>query len=259
VTLPAGVRVVEQPDELAALFGEAPPVHVYGLADLAPAYWDASTWYRRGDAVVGVVVFPGGVGTAIYALTAHDEPGTVDLFADLVHEFPSGGLCITATGCMAVAAAARPIEPYGAHVRYVLTDWSAVGQPVPPVEPLTSADEAEALRLYETEPGAAYFQPFMLGDESFVGLRLEGQLVAAAGTHVLSEEFGVASIGAVYVHPEHRGHGFGAAVTAGVIHRLQGRAEVIGLNVKADNNPALAIYRRLGFSQLMEFEEFDLL
>ena len=98
----------------------------------------------------------------------------------------------------------------------------------------------------------------MLADEAFVGVRHDGRLVAAAGTHVLSVEHDVAAIGAVYTHPAHRGRGLGGAVTAGVVHRLGDRIGTIGLNAAEDNTPARVVYERLGFEAIWRYEECEL-
>ena len=181
---------------------------------------------------------------------------------------PSCGLASLLTGPTGLVQAVSAVHPLawgGSHLRYQLTapppTDHAAGLAAPyayRLDPLQVADELELAALYRTEPGAAFFSPAMLGDRTFVGVRAQGELVAAAGTHVCSEQAGVAAIGAVYTRPDHRGRGLGRVVTAGVIERLAGRVATIGLNVAEDNQPARRIYDALGFEPILAYEEVEL-
>ena len=53
--------VVAEPDELVELYSRDPHLHIYALADLEEPYWSASTWWRNGDAAVGLVGLPDGL------------------------------------------------------------------------------------------------------------------------------------------------------------------------------------------------------
>ena len=79
---PAGAHIVVDPDELAELYADDPAAHVYALVDLVEPFWSASTWYRRGDAVVGVVAMPSGEGSAVYAVSTRDPAGCLALLAE---------------------------------------------------------------------------------------------------------------------------------------------------------------------------------
>ncbi len=255
---PPGAEIVTDPAALATHYASHRAVHVYALADLGPPFWEPSRWYRRGDAVVGVVSLPDGEGAAVYAVATVDPEGTLDLLVELLDTLPAGQLITAPVGLAEAVAPHREIAWSGPHLRHELVDRSKIPPRESEVADLGLDDLAELQALYATEPGAAFFMPHMLADETFVGVRHEGRLVAAAGTHVVSVEHGVAAIGAVYTHPDHRGRGLGAAVTAAVVHRLGERVEVIGLNAAEDNAAALVIYDRLGFEAIWRYEECEL-
>jgi uncharacterized protein len=64
----------------------------------------------------------------------------------------------------------------------------------------------------------------------------------------------VGQIQGVWVHPSRRGQGLGAAGTAWVVSRLvNGMRRTASLYVNSYNAPALAAYRRVGFSKVGEF------
>lgn len=250
-------RVVTDPDELGALFLPDKHLHIYALADLAEPYWSRSTWWRSGDAAFGLVGLPGGE-QIVYSVSSADPTGTLRLAVELVDQVPPT-LVTGPTGIGAVfTSAGRGLVWNRGYHRFLLTRPEAVPERAEGVIDLGPGDEPELQALYNTEPDAAFFLPSMLADETYVGVRRNGALVAVAGTHVLDARYDVAAIGAVYTHPDHRGQGLGALTTAGVIDRLQGRIGTIGLNCTESNVAASAVYRKLGFTELLAYEECEI-
>ena len=86
-------------------------------------------------------------------------------------------------------------------------------------------------------------------------MRVNGQLVAAAGTHVVSPGARLAVVGNVLTHADYRGRGFATAVTGAVTAELLRTCDQVVLNVRSDNPPALNAYRRLGYAEHVRFEE----
>jgi hypothetical protein len=54
---------------------------------------------------------------------------------------------------------------------------------------------------------------------------------------------------------EHRGRGYATAVTSAVTAELLRFCDDVVLNVRSDNPPAIAAYRRLGYVEHCRFEE----
>ena len=218
-----GIRRVTDPAELARFFSDEPGAHIYAHADLDEPYWSDSRWYRHHDAVVGFVALDEADFETIYAVSTRDPAGSLRLLVHLGDEIEPGVLITGPTGLGATLERVGPVgwsEPY---VRYLLTDPARVPAPDRRVVALGVDDLDEVLHLYEHEPGAAFFLPTMLADDSFVGVRDGDELVAIAGTHVLSERKGMAALGGVFTRPSHRGRGLARAVSAGAIHRVRGR------------------------------------
>jgi ribosomal protein S18 acetylase RimI-like enzyme len=84
------------------------------------------------------------------------------------------------------------------------------------------------------------------------GAYVDGALVACAADRSVHspdpDAVPTGMIGAVAVHPEHRGQGWGAAVTAALASVLTQRYVQVGLGVSADNSVASRLYDRLGFT-----------
>jgi predicted GNAT family acetyltransferase len=98
----------------------------------------------------------------------------------------------------------------------------------------------------------------MLQTGRYYGVRDAGRLLSVAGVHVHSPAMRVAALGNIATHPTARGRGLAAAVTARLCAELLRECDHVGLNVKADNQPAVACYSRLGFAPVAEYEECTL-
>ena len=120
---------------------------------------------------------------------------------------------------------------------------------------LASAHIDQLLALYALG-GADAFSPAQVEQGVFHGVVSGGQLVAAAGTHLISRTYGVAAVGNIFTHPEHRGHGYGTTATCRVARELlQLGIRDIVLNVSQTNAGAIRIYQRLGFVRYCSFLE----
>ncbi len=124
----------------------------------------------------------------------------------------------------------------------------------PGIERLTPADATELNRLYQLGFGA-WLPPQAIADGVYYGLRVNGRLVSAAGTHVVSPAARLAVVGNVLTHGDFRGRGYATAVTGAVTAELLKSCDDVALNVRADNPPAISAYRHLGYAEHVRFEE----
>jgi len=109
---------------------------------------------------------------------------------------------------------------------------------------LGDADAAEMLALATlTKPGPFFSRTHQLG--SFVGVRVEGRLVAMAGERMRPAGYTEAS--GVCVHPDHRGQGYAARLLREVTARILARGEKAFLHSYADNTTAIGLYESLGY------------
>lgn len=122
------------------------------------------------------------------------------------------------------------------------------------VQRILPVDIADLNRLYQLG-FASWLPSSALSEGVYYGIRVNGTLVAAAGTHVVSPSSRLAVIGNVLTHIDYRGRGFATAVTGAVTAELLRTCDQVALNVRSDNPPALNAYRRLGFVEHVRFEE----
>jgi len=105
---------------------------------------------------------------------------------------------------------------------------------------------AELKALYGFYPDN-FFDPYQLGSGTYFGIRKGGELVAAAGTHVVSPTYQVAAIGNVVTHPKHRGKGYGKAVTTAVLNKIFQDVTTATLDVRAFHTTTIELFQSLGF------------
>src|ERR1700722_8052217 len=110
---------------------------------------------------------------------------------------------------------------------------------------LGPGDVPEMLRLTEqTNPGPFGPRTHELGQ--YIGVRVDGALAAMAGERMRLD--GAIEISAVCVSPEHRGKGHAAFLVAWLVRKLREEGAKPFLHAFTDN-PAIALYERLGFTK----------
>lgn len=108
---------------------------------------------------------------------------------------------------------------------------------------LGAADVPEMIALVElTKPGPFSTRTHELG--TFLGIRVDGQLVAMTGERMKPGNY--TEMTAVCVHPSHRGRGYAQALLGAVARQIVARGEVPFLHVFTSNESAIALYRRQG-------------
>jgi GNAT superfamily N-acetyltransferase len=115
----------------------------------------------------------------------------------------------------------------------------------PEVRELGPADLPAMLRLArQAEPGPFGLRAPELG--TYVGLHVGKQLVAMAGGRFRFA--GYIEISAVATHPDHRGRGYGRALTVALARRIRVSGRTPFLHVFPDNLPASKLYESIGFA-----------
>jgi RimJ/RimL family protein N-acetyltransferase len=182
----------------------------------------------------------------------------VDLLRGIAPRLPRRIYAHTSPGVGTPLISAFYMTPHGEHLRMFLEERSALrGVDTVGAVALTPEDLFDLDRFYAASYPGNWFDPWMVETGCYFGIRDSMRLVAVAGVHVVSADRGAAALGNIATHPDHRGRGFATAVTAALARHLIDDLGItrIGLNVKADNIPAIACYAKLGFRADATYEE----
>ena len=225
----------------------------YALADLEDRVTGRARWgiARAGDEVVSLVLEFGGPSPQPLFITGRDD-GIEAILRDVIRPAIAYVACLPANQT-AVERRYR-LEPGPQMVRMWVDKATFHGVFDPGVERLVPTDAGELNRLYRLGFGS-WLPPQAIADGIYYGIRVNGRLVAAAGTHVIGRRARIAVVGNVLTQPEFRGRGYAQATTAAVTTRLLEFCDHVVLNVRSDNPPALNAYRRLGYAEHVRFEE----
>jgi RimJ/RimL family protein N-acetyltransferase len=223
----------------------------YALADLDPPHAAHAHWLADEDAVV--LSYTGFDPPVLFAAGAPEEASR------LLAQVPAGRYLFTLMATHRALLKERVQESRETIMwRMVLRPEAFDASLSRGAQPLSmdSLPEIEALFATSADRPDA-FDPGQLSDQAFFGLREGPQLVAIAGTHVVSTTRGVSAVGNVFTHPVHRGRGLATATTAAVVRELLRRPgmRTIVLNVARDSAPAVRCYERLGFWPFCAYHE----
>jgi len=103
--------------------------------------------------------------------------------------------------------------------------------------------------------GDVAFASYQIEQGVFYGVEQDHKLVATAGTHLFSRTYGLGIVGNIFTHPDYRRRGYAAICTSAVVGELLSQSLDVLLNVQQDNEPAVKMYRRLGFHVYCPFIE----
>jgi GNAT superfamily N-acetyltransferase len=218
---------------------------VYALGDLTPRMFEKCQWFTPDLTMVlhdygTCILFAQGAGSIREAIDHVSWPVHLQVQRDALDEITRHATVTSEKQMLRMAWQRRAIDVDARAVR------------------LTATDAAALVRLYQdgesTGESPDFFYPAMLESGTFYGLFEGGEVVAAAGTHLVAPDEDAAAIGNVYTRRDRRGRGYGRVVTSAVIAEIQAIG-TIGLNVKAGNLPAIRMYESLGFSRHCEFLE----
>jgi ribosomal protein S18 acetylase RimI-like enzyme len=119
-----------------------------------------------------------------------------------------------------------------------------------PTRRLAQADVAEMDELAQAA-GLTVWHSSALALGPAFGCFADGRLVAMAATHFATAD--VVELGHIATHPDYRRRGYASACAAALARAAFVLAPRVFLMVMADNAPALAAYKRLGFRAIEQF------
>lgn len=220
----------------------------YALGQLEPGLVELTSWWTaKGDHGRGLALFAkGGLGDALFCM---GEAEAVDAILRL-HQGPRVTYATFQPEHLAAMKRRFILVSETAMSRMAVT--AATFRAVPQPEGVTmrrliDRDTKVLNRLYATEGSPTYYSTAHVREGVYYGVFMGDRLIAAAGTHVVGPAQGIAVVGNVFTHPDHRGKGYAEAATSIVTQSLLQRCRDVVLTVDPSNGPAVRAYRKLGY------------
>lgn len=234
-------------------------LHIYSLGDLDDFFWPYTTYYgleESGSLEAVILLYYSQELSTLLALSS-DGDATAELLRSIDLDLPPQFYAHLSPQLEHVLSNTHDLDPHGLHYKMALRDRARIHDfDCSAAVSLGSADLPEIRAFYQDSYPGNWFDPRMLETGQYFGVRADGRLASVGGIHVYSPQYRVAALGNIATHPAYRGRGYGKAVTARICQSLSQTVHSIGLNVKADNRPAIACYGRLGFEVVAEYGEF---
>jgi ribosomal protein S18 acetylase RimI-like enzyme len=243
---------------LAAYFRRNPHFYVYHLGDLDDFFFPDTAWYPLPDEKHPrsiALLFTKFKLPVLLHMAPEITRESIDDVRELAPILPDRLYAHLSPTLVDAYAAYFRAEPHGDYLKMGLADILPP-QPDTSAVPLTEASCEEVAAFCDEQYPGNWFEPEMLATGYYRGIRETNRLIAIAGVHSVSREYGAAALGNVVTHKDMRGCGLGRETTLAVCHALQNDGvDVIGLNVNAANEAAIRCYRGLGFIKTGEYTE----
>lgn len=229
----------------------------YAIAQLDPVLFEENEWWHSAGPAgreALLVHSTSGLGAALFAI---GDPEALDVAIGL-HPGPRFTFGSLRLEHRAVAEKHYVLSRPQLMTRMQVTarGFRPVGGPAVRLGP---AEVNDVNKIYSIEGGPTAYRPGHLEDGVYYGVYTGGRLVSIAGTHVVSRAEGIAVVGNVFTHPNHRGQGHATVATSAVTADLLRDCELVVLTVESKNSPALAVYTKLGYEAVCTLHETPML
>ena len=252
---------IKDRSKLANYFRLDLPAHAYSLGDLDDLFWPRTVCYGeiQGETISRVCTLYQGEGLPVLLMFGSDGTFQEDSYEALYPHLPDSFYAHFSPGLEKLFADDYEVRSYGDHQKMSLVNTQALDDlDSESAILLTPNHLPELLAFYQQSYPENAFDPLMLETGKYYGCRSGDTLVSAAGIHVYSSHYRVATLGNITTHPNHRNQGYARLVTSALCQDLLGEVDYIGLNVKSDNLPAILLYQSLGFKTALNYGEFGL-
>lgn len=253
------IQSLHDKQQIATYLAQNKYLHLYSLGDLDPFFWSSTIWFGNviDDQIEAIILLYLGSKPATLIAFSENRTPLNNLLTSIISFLPSTFYAHLDLDLQSVLSSKFNLESLGVHYRMALINpVQTVFKEFPHIVQLSMKDLMKIQDLYKRAYPNNWFDFRMLSTNHYYGMVIDQQIVSIAGVHVYSPQYRVAALGNITTHPDFRGMGYATQVTSKLCRNLVQEDLKIGLNVKADNYPALKCYKKLGFEKTHTFEEF---
>lgn len=229
----------------------------YHLADLDDFYFPYCQWgvdyHERARIEEAILVYSrGDVPTVMAFGLSHRFP---PLLEEMLPLLPPKFLANFMPESRALFHKYYQEEPLGRFLKMKLTAFNKPeNNNIDEIIKLDQSHFEQLINLYQTAYPDHHFDSRMLETGYYYGIIQKNQLVGVTGVHAYSDEYRIAVLGNICVHPDFRGQNLSYRLIGHQLEQLNPAENTVCLNVKADNDPAVKVYQKLGFELSHQFE-----
>jgi len=252
------IRVLRDKSVILTFLRKNKEIQFYLIGDLDDFFWPQTIWYCLTDKknILSIALLYAGMEIPTLLLFYEGNPKyPMKLLKQIRQKLPPRMFAHLSPGLIDIFGRQNIIHDYGLHFKMVLRKRPEEIND-PNIRRLSEADLTSILDLYSVACQDNWFNEQILKTGKYFGYFIGKKLAGISGIHVYSKEFKVSALGNIATHPDYRGQHIAFKLTSVLCNDLIRDVELIGLNVKSDNEYAIKCYSRIGFETTGKYEEF---
>jgi RimJ/RimL family protein N-acetyltransferase len=250
-------RTTRDKNEIFRFLSRTPDLHLYTIGDLDDFFWPDTIWYaiyNNGEMQSIALLYTAMTPSTLLLFYESDPYYSRELLRSILGFLPDKLNVHLSPGLIDLFGKESIIRDYGHNYRMVLS-----GEPEyvydKNIRQLELGDIDIINSLYKIAYPDNWFDSRMVETGKYFGYFLEGMLTGIAGIHVYSAEYRIAALGNIATHPEFRGRKICYKLTSSLCSDLKNSVDIIGLNVKSENQAAIRCYENIGFKIKSVYDE----
>jgi ribosomal protein S18 acetylase RimI-like enzyme len=250
-------RITRDKGEIYQFLSKNPGLQLYAIGDLDDFFFPYTTWYAlhdNGEIQSIALLYTGMAPSTLLLFYEKDPTYPAELLTSIRKLLPEKFNVHLSPGLIDLFGKENIIENYGNNYRMILT-----GEPEKiaddKIRQLTMDDLPAITGLFKIAYPENWFDSRMVETGKYFGYFDAGMLTGIAGIHVYSPGYRIAALGNIATHPDFRGRKIACKLTSTLCSDLKNSIDMIGLNVKSDNQAAIKCYRNIGFEIKSSYDE----
>jgi ribosomal protein S18 acetylase RimI-like enzyme len=252
------LQVLHDKASILSFLKENQGLQLYLIGDLDDFFWPKTIWFalREADKTKSIALLYLGMDTPTLLSFYNGDPQFLyQLIERIRHILPEKFNAHLSPGLIDIFGPQNIVSYYGSNYKMILTK-EACDPNDENIRKLSLRDLAIINELYSVSYPQNWFDSRMLETNKYCGYFINDKLVGVSGIHVFSEEYKVAALGNIATHPDYRRQQIGYKLTSALCFDLQKITDLIGLNVRSDNEYAIKCYKKIGFEIIGTYDEF---
>jgi len=247
---------IEDKGQILRRLNTNPYVYLFHLVDMDERYASNARWFfhKRGPDISALALLYLKAETPIFLLLEPDNLDALPLINEVLPQLPDKLYCFLSDGILEAMEKTYKVESKNRLLRMKWTRNEIDRFPVANGPEPIRLNEGHERIIREFVP-AVWLDSAMLKCGYYYGYFEDGDLVSLGGTSLFSKTYGAAVIGSVGTREDHRRRGLAERIIMKLMRDLKGQVPYIGLNVLADNEPAIQCYLKCGFEVCTELWE----